>query len=383
METLKPTLKRGRDVWDPINMPAVEFRARVETLREVMGQKGLDLLLIYGYGPDAYGDQCYISNFLIKMPRGALVAIPTEGEVSLFVEGFPRDQPFVQCTTWIRDIRTCRDVAESCRAYIQEQPVRPEAIGLAGLREHMPYGQFRLLTQGPSPANFIACDNILSGMRALKSIREQDQVRRAARIVERTFSFLTTAPWPENNESIIEAGLDYFARLEGAEDVRVLVARQNGTDGALRLARDVSLAAGDGMIVYLAVALERYWSEGIRTLVATHGGLAPAPDEAVRELYMRIVNRMLPQKSIASFQAEVRDEIENSPFAHPGRYDLGQGIGLSLSEAPALAGEADGCFQAGHCLALRLDLKDQKGSRFVSGDTLLVTSAGGQVLTTR
>ena len=382
METLKPTLKRGRDVWDPINMPATEFQARVETLREVMGRKGLDLLLIYGYGPDAYGDQCYISNFLIKMPRGALVAIPAEGEVSLFVEGFPRDQPFVECTTWIKDIHTCKDVAEGCRGYIHEQPVRPETIGLAGLRAHMPYGQFRLLTQGLSPANLVASDDILSDMRALKSIREQDQVRRAARIVERTFSYLATASWPEKNETILEAGLDYFARLQGAEDVRVLVARQNEADGALRLARDASLAVGDGMIVYLAVSFERYWSEGIRTLVATHGGLELSSDEAVRELYMRIVNRITRQKTIVSFQTEVRDEIKNSPFAHLARYDLGQGIGLSLSEAPAIAGEEDGCFQAGHCLALRLDLMDQKGTRFVRGDTLLVTQTGGQVLTT-
>lgn len=246
----------------------------------------------------------------------------------------------------------------------------------------MPYGQFRLLTQGLSAANLVASDDMLSGLRAIKSIREQDQVRRTARIVERTFSFLTTASWPEKKESIVEAGIDYFARLEGAEDVRVLVARQEEADGALRLARDASLAVGDGMIVYLAVALERYWSEGIRTLVATQNGLAPAADEDVQKLYMRIVNRITPRKPIASFQAEVRDEIENSPYDYPARYDLGQGIGLSLSEAPALAGEQDGCFQVGHCLVLRLDLIDQKGTRFISGDTLLVTQAGSQVLTT-
>lgn len=97
---------------------------------------------------------------------------------------------------------------------------------------------------------------------------------------------------------------------------------------------------------------------------------------------MRIVNHIIPQKPIASYQAEVRDEIENSPFSYLARYCLGQGIGLSLSEAPVLAGEEDGCFQTGHCLALRLDLIDQKGTRFVSGDTLMVTQAGSQVLTT-
>ena len=30
------TLRRGRNVWDPVNMPAGEYRRRVETVKEKM-----------------------------------------------------------------------------------------------------------------------------------------------------------------------------------------------------------------------------------------------------------------------------------------------------------------------------------------------------------
>ena len=48
METLQPILKRGRDVWDQINMPKGEFLQRVEKIREKMAGAGIDVLLLYG-----------------------------------------------------------------------------------------------------------------------------------------------------------------------------------------------------------------------------------------------------------------------------------------------------------------------------------------------
>ena len=127
METLQPTLKRGRDVWDRTNMPEKEFRSRVEGLRSEMKKEGIDLLFLYGRTTDHYANPAYISNFLIKTPQGALVAVPDEGDVTLIVEGFPRDQPAVKSITWIQDIRSCREISKGCEEYMQEKdPQNPE-----------------------------------------------------------------------------------------------------------------------------------------------------------------------------------------------------------------------------------------------------------------
>jgi len=48
METLQPTLKRGRDVWDRINMTEMEFHMRVEKIREKMQKESIDCILLYG-----------------------------------------------------------------------------------------------------------------------------------------------------------------------------------------------------------------------------------------------------------------------------------------------------------------------------------------------
>ena len=105
METLQPILKRGRNVWDQINMPRVEFQRRVERIREKMAREGLDVLLLYGDVHD-YGYPCYVSNFLVRLPAGALVVLPRTGEPVLFFVGSSRELKLGQRVTWIEDIRS-------------------------------------------------------------------------------------------------------------------------------------------------------------------------------------------------------------------------------------------------------------------------------------
>ena len=191
MQTIQPTLKRGRDVWDAVNMPMGEFQERVRRIREEMRARSIALLLLYGNGADNYGNPCYVSNFLIKMPRGAMVVVPSDGEPTLIVDGFPRDQPAVESTTWIKDVRSCRDIAQECVKYLEEGASAPSTIGFAGLRDAMPYAQFRSLSQSLAKYRIVDAETILRHMRTVKSERERDQVRRASLIVKRVFDFVT------------------------------------------------------------------------------------------------------------------------------------------------------------------------------------------------
>ena len=90
METMQPTLKSGRNTWDWINMPVDELQARVRKIRRGMKREGLDLLLLYGHGFNEYGNYCYFSNYVIRLPQGAIVAIPLRGELTLMFEGAAR-----------------------------------------------------------------------------------------------------------------------------------------------------------------------------------------------------------------------------------------------------------------------------------------------------
>ena len=52
----------------------------MEKIRKEMEKEGLGVLLLYGKGPDEYGNPCYLSNYISGMPRGVLVVVPRQGE---------------------------------------------------------------------------------------------------------------------------------------------------------------------------------------------------------------------------------------------------------------------------------------------------------------
>jgi len=106
MDTLQPILKRGRDVWDQINMPKQEFLLRINQVRNYMKKHRISLFLIYGYGTDHCADICYLTNFQTKMNVSAVLILPRDGEPTLFFEGPSRELKTGQRITWIEDIRS-------------------------------------------------------------------------------------------------------------------------------------------------------------------------------------------------------------------------------------------------------------------------------------
>ena len=156
LETLQPILKRGRDVWDQINMPKREFLQRVTKIRKAMTKEGIDVLLVYGSGVNDYGNQCYVSNFVTKLTAGALVIIPRKGDLTLFFEGSSRELKLGQRVTWIDDVRSSLagvfsstgSLAGDCVNYLQEHKLIPSKIGFAGLRELMSYRELQRLVEG-------------------------------------------------------------------------------------------------------------------------------------------------------------------------------------------------------------------------------------------
>ena len=237
METMQPTLKRGRDVWDRVNMPKAEFLGRVEETKERMKQQGIDVFLLYSNSGNEYANSCYTTNYIMKMPQGAIVAVTKTGEVALIYEGFARDVPGVKAVTWVEDVRSCDDVSRQTVAFLSEKGLIPSTIGLAGLEQSMPHDQYRFFLKSTEGCTLVPADEMIREMRVIKSQRELDQVRRAARLVSFIFGELARPAFPVASEKALEAVMARQAFLEGAEDVRVLIARPGEEACALRPAK--------------------------------------------------------------------------------------------------------------------------------------------------
>lgn len=381
METMRLTLKRGRDVWDRINMPKTEFLERVVKIRARMGEQGMNVLLLYANSTDEYGDPCYISNYVMKMPQGAMVVIPFTGEVALICEGFARDLPGVKGITWVENVISCDNVSDRSIAFLKENGLIPSTIGISGLEQSMPHDQYRFFLDSTGSCNVIRADRMIREMRIIKSQREVDQVRRSARIVTQAFEKICQTTFSQISEKNIEAVMGREAYFEGAEDVRILIARPGEANSALRPLEDLPVSAHEPVMFCLAVEFERYWAQGIKTFLFEKDTFVESDRNFLRPLFNRIIESLAAGREISQFRGETLAQAGSLQIDVLPEYGLGQGIGLSLQEAPFLDESETGRFQEGMCLALQLAARHEEAGFAVMGETVYLSGSGPEVLT--
>jgi Xaa-Pro aminopeptidase len=386
METLQPTLKRGRDVWDPIGMPESEFRARVDRIAKEMRKRRMKVLLLYGIGQNDYACPCYVTNYLTKMPQGAVAVITDKGEIALICEGFARDAALIKDTTWVKEIRSSEALSRTCVQYLKEKRLIPSTIGFAGLRQHMPYREFEILSEATRRCRIVEAEHIVNRMQMIKSGREIDQVRRSARLVARLFDSLARVSFPTFSERAVEALLYRLGYLEGAEDVRILIARPRGErpgekNETLRPPEDITISLGDPVVVHLGIEFERYWAEGTRTYRAEGASLAESTPEGVRSLYGRITKGLVPGKTASGFYREALAKIKRSRMPFVTDYGLGGGIGLSCQEHPLLSADDDTVLKEGMTLSLSLAVTVPETGLTMLGDTVHLSGKEPEILT--
>jgi Xaa-Pro aminopeptidase len=346
-----------------------------------MRKKRIHVLLLYGDGQNDYGHPCYISNYLTKMPQGAMAVITEKGEVCLICEGFARDAQLILTTTWVKDVRSGEDVSKLCAAYLKEKKRIPSTIGFAGVRQWMPYRQFQFLSEATHQCRIVAADDLMTRIRRVKSERECDQIRRSAHIIAHALDAVSLVPLAHLNEKILQAVVDRLAYLEGAEEVRMLIGKPKEAPWSLRPPEDAAISEGDTVILHLGVEFERYWSEGIRTFIARGSSFAEPESTEARALYEKIRKGLTAGKSVFSFYKETMGRIKRSKASCLTEYGLGAGIGLTLQEFPLLTGEDKTLLKEGMCFTLRLALEDRKLGAVMLGDTIHLSKEGPEILT--
>jgi len=380
METMQPALKNGRNVWDRVNMPQGEFEGRVERIRAEMKRGGIALLLLCGKDYKEYGDPCYVSNFVTRLPRGALAAVPLTGPVAVFFEGASRGLPSYLATTWVRELKAASDVARECVKYLKEKSLIPCTVGFGRLKEFMPHQQFQFLQESLTECTIVDAARIVSNLRMVKSTKECDQIRRAGRIVKKAFDFIASATFDGMSEQLLDAMVRREARLEGAGDFRMLVGIGSEGKWSLRPVEGRKIESGLSVIIYIAVEFERYWAEAARTFVAGESSFSEMSGET-SALYTQVLSVVKPKMSVSGIFAEVRNRVQESGFDLVADYGLGGGIGLSLNESPVITEKGKEKLKEGMCLSLRAAAKEKSGRLVMMGNTLIVGKDGAEVVT--
>ena len=377
---MQGALKNGRNVWDRINMPQAEFDDHVAGIREAMKKEKLDLLLIYGYAFDSYGNPAYVTNFITRLPRGSLVALPIEGRPALFFDGSSRGIPSFRKTVSDADVVAVSDMVKDSFKYLTDKDLLQGQIGLVGLKQLMPYGQFKTLKQALAGRTVVESEPVIANLRLVKTAREQDEIRRAGRILHEIFEGIGAFKFPSLNEHVVQAFLYREARYSGAEDVRALVGKKGERGWHLRPAEKRIIGEGETISLYLALEFERYWAEAARTFRVENGALAAA-DETLGKIYRESAEALKAGKTGAEVYRSIMQVLKAERLEALSDYGLGYGIGLALEEPPRIAEGDDTRLVEGMTVTLHLIVRDKDAGALMKGETLLVTGKVPVVLT--
>ncbi len=370
MRTMSPVLLSGRSVWDQSFFPRDEFEERIQTVRALAAEQGIDGLLLFGNRTD-YANLAYLTAFL---PRSgwAIAILPLTGDSTLFFSaGGARDAPYMRTITWIEDVRYLNPI-DGIRAVLHEKYPRMKRLGITGV--HVMPGQiYDGLFKSLSDLDLTEIDHLLRGVRFRLRPRERSAVLQASSLVrlareKASEGFL-------RGESIRTALVqaELTARKHGAHDVRLSV---HSAQGRWLWPLDTSFQTlSDRLIAYMAVEFQGYWADGAITL--------PVPDSDVgkkaRRALESMINAARPGTTAGAVAQCALKELGPELGAHATEIGLGNGLGLSFEEPPVVRIGGEDHLTEGNILSLRVYVPDAETSVFFS-DLVTIGKDGGQIL---
>jgi len=340
-----------------------------------MGQRGLELLLVYG-DSRRYGDLAFVSHFMPKN-RGALAIIPLSGEPALVVQEPSRNNPFSKTLTWIDEVHSVGQFAQGLSEAVKVRALKPKNVGLVPVEEQLNIRECNALVKILDGARISDCSDLLSSLRVIKSAGEIALLQEISGILSEALSLCENQVKPGQKEYEIMALLDRAARRRGAEDFRFLIARSSQPEIGLRPASSSTVEKGEALLISVAASSQRCWAELGRTfcLGSPPQKLLKSYDLA-KEIFQKLAGSIQAGASAATASAWLREVPFQGARESLQAYGLGNGVGLEMIEGPYLGADGSSPIQSGMVLTLRVCMTGKESGCAVIAQPYKVTESG-------
>jgi Xaa-Pro aminopeptidase len=346
---------------------------RWEGAREVMAERGWEAMLITGEDGLCGGNLRYLADFRPVKGR-SLLLLPLEGEPVLWVEHRVHEQA-ARKLAFASDAR----FAESCGdASTEELAARGLGRGSIGIDELalVPAGWYLAWTERFPELSLVDASEELAALRRVKSAEEIEVCRRSCAIADGSYEHLLPKLREGITEFEIDAELEYYCRLNGAERLFNVYATSSLAElpwaaSARRLER------GRAALLEISPQVDGYWTQLVRVVSIGE----PSPNLAeMHEVTMAAMDEALdtlaPGVVVGGPLGRMEEIIESAGFrvmATDTGHDLGCTLGENvtwLTRNTAFEAEPGQVFEI-HPVVLHPD-----GGCLLIGDTYLITETG-------
>ncbi len=381
---------------------AEECAGRRARATAAAAERGLGALLVWsrgGHARDRYADVYYLAHHYMAFshvvdnpPHWAstghcALVLPTDGEPALLLPAanWRPDQ------VTVADVRVGADLPRLVGDTLREKGVAHRPVGLVGADAMTLLSYQNLLRVLPGLA-LTPADDILRGLRLVKSPRELAAVRRSGALGSRAVEAIMRAAVPGATEAAAAAGAT--AEIVAAGGALYGFAFGSGPHSPLFSATPLTgydaarpLRAGDLLHIDSVTALDGYYCDVGRSGVV--GGVATSAQRDLLEIAMggvqAVIAAIRPGMTAREASAAGDRYIAESGALARGYTEMadhwGHSIGLTW-EAPWLMQDDETPLQEGMVLAIEEGLSHPDVGFVCYEDDLIVTATRAEVITT-
>ncbi|WP_260705541.1 M24 family metallopeptidase [Edaphobacter flagellatus] len=231
---------------------------------------------------------------------------------------------------------------------------------------------------------FVASEPVVARLREVKDVDEISKIRKTASLGGQLFDGMLEYLRPGLKEMEVAAELEYRARLAGAEAMSFETIVASGERSALPHGRAslAKLPKRGFVTMDFGVVLDGYMSDMTRTV---HLGRAVNGEQdvyhAVLEAQVAAVAAVAPGVTAGEVDEAARSVLRRAGLDTFFTHSTGHGVGLEIHEGPRLAAKQTQPLKAGMVITIEpgVYIPGRFGLRIE--DMVLVTPAGGEVLT--
>lgn len=266
---------------------------------------------------------------------------------------------------------------------------RAQELGIERLgieKEALPLASFETLSQKLNGSlEFVAVDDTVSDLRAIKTPDEVQSLQRALKLTDDVFVACTGNLAPGITERELARNIERTMREMGADNLAFHTIVASGPHAARphHQVTDRALSLGEPIVIDMGARVDGYNGDLTRTIWLGE------PNSRLKDVYNMVLDAQ--QAALDGIRAGMsgkdadrlaRAVVEDAGYGDYFSHGLGHGLGLRVHEAPSASASATALLRAGEVLTVEPGIYIQGWGGVRLEDVVLIEEHGARNMTT-